>query len=125
MRALLSRSPNIERILDGRKTWEIRGSRTNVCELIGLIRSRSGAVPGVCDVVDCFGPLTAEQFRKNARKAGMKPSEANLGFYRETFAWVLENPRYLKAPVSYKHPRGAVIWVKLQAQTELAVRRAL
>ena len=125
MRALLIRSPHIEKILDGKKTWEIRGSRTNVRGPIGLIRSRSGTVIGVCDVVDCLGPLTAEQFRKNAPKAGMKPREARLGGYRKTFAWVLANPRYLKVPVPYQHPSGAVIWVTLQAQTERAVRRVV
>jgi hypothetical protein len=122
MRALLIRSPHIEKILDGTKTWEIRGSRTNIRGPIGLIRSRSGMVVGVCDVVDCLGPLTPEQFRKNARKAGLIKSEAELGFYNRTFAWVLANARYLEVPVPYKHPSGAVIWVKLPAQTERSVR---
>jgi ASCH domain len=92
MRALLVRSPYIEMILDGNKTWEIRGARTNVRGTVGLIRSRSGTVVGVCDVVDCIGPLTAEQFRNNARKAGMAPDEAKLGHYINTFAWVIVNP---------------------------------
>lgn len=87
MRALIIRSPYVEAILDGKKTWEIRGSRTSVRGPVGLIRSRSGKVFGMCDVVDCVGPLTSEQFRKNARKAGMKPSEAVLGYYNKTYAW--------------------------------------
>ena len=89
MRALLIRSPHIEKILGGKKTWEIRGSRTAVRGEVGFIRSGSGTVIGVCDVVDCRGPLTAEQFQKNARKAGITPGEAALGRYRETFAWIL------------------------------------
>jgi predicted kinase len=125
MRALLIHSPHIEKILDGRKTWEIRSARTNIREQVGLIRSGSGSIIGVCDVVDCIGPLTEDQFRKNARRAGMKPSEASLGYDDKTFAWVLANPQYLKAPVSYKHPTGAIIWVKLDAQVEKAVQRAV
>ena len=109
MRALLIRSPYIEMILDGKKTWEIRGSRTNVRGTVGLIRSGSGKVVGLCDVVDCVGPLTSEQFRKNARKAGMKPSEAELGYYNKTYAWVFANTRWLKTPVDYRHRSGAVI----------------
>lgn len=125
MKALLIRSPHIEKILDGKKTWEIRSARTNIREQVGLIRSGSGSIIGVCDVVDCIGPLTEDQFRKNARRAGMKPREASLGYDDKTFAWVLANPQYLKAPVSYKHPTGAIIWVKLDAQVEKAVQRAV
>jgi hypothetical protein len=71
MRALLIRHPWIDMILDGKKTWEIRGSRTSIRETIGLIRIASGTVVGVCEVVDCVGPLSAEEFKHNARKAGM------------------------------------------------------
>jgi hypothetical protein len=100
LRALLIRRPWIDMILDGQKTWEIRGARTSVRGRIGLIASRSGTVIGVCDLVDCVGPLTAQEFRKNARKAGMRPTEATLGYYRQTFAWVMAKPRRLKLPVS-------------------------
>jgi hypothetical protein len=118
MRALLIRRPWIDMILDGEKTWEIRGSRTSVQGRIGLIASRSGAVVGVCDLVDCIGPLTADGFRRNAKKAGMGPSEATLGYYRQTYAWVLEKPRRLKQPVPCEHPSGAVIWVRLASGVE-------
>jgi len=124
MRALVVRSPWIERILDGNKTWEIRGSRTKVRESVGLIRSGSSTVVGVCDVVDCVPILTNEQFRENASKAGMKPNEAVLGYYKNTFAWVLANPRHLKAPVPFAYPNGAVVWVNLEERTEQCVRTA-
>ena len=85
MRAMFIRSPHFENILAGKKTWEIRGSRTNVREQIGLIRIRSGKVIGVCELVDCVGPLTADEYRKNARKMGIKPSEAHKRPYGKTF----------------------------------------
>jgi hypothetical protein len=110
---------------DGEKTWEIRGSKTSVRETIALVPSGSGTVIGVCDVVDCVGPLTAEAYRKNAKKAGMQPSEANLGWYRKTYAWVLENPRNLKRPVPYQHPQGAVIWVCLDDKVERKILKEL
>ena len=125
MLALLIRHPWIDMILDGQKTWEIRGARTSVRGRIGLIASRSGTVIGVCDLVDCIGPLTAEQFRKNGKKAGIRPSAAKLGSYRQTFAWVLEKPRILKWPVPYRHPSGAVIWVKLDGKVERKVLEQL
>lgn len=122
LRALLIRRPWIDMILDGGKTWEIRGARTSVRGRIGLIASRSGTVVGVCDLVDCVGPLTAEEFRTNAKKAGMRPSDATLGYYRQTYAWVLKNPRRLERPVPYQHPSGAVIWVKLDSAVEKKVK---
>jgi hypothetical protein len=118
LRALLIRHPWVDMILGGQKTWEILGARTSIRGRIGLIASRSGTVIGVCDLVDCIGLLTAEQFRKNARKAGMRPSEATLGYYRQTYAWVFEKPRLLKQPVPYQHPSGAVIWVKLDGKVQ-------
>lgn len=125
LRALLIRRPWIDMILDGQKTWEIRGARTSVRGQIGLIASRSGTVIGVCDLVQCVGPLTAAEFRSNAKKAGMRPSEATLGYYRETFAWVMTKPHYLKRPVPYQHPPGAVIWVRLEVAVEKKIKAQL
>jgi ASCH domain len=122
MNALLIRSPHIEKILAGKKIWEIRGSRTQVRGPIALIRSGSGMVVGTCEIVGCLGPLTREQFRVNARRAGIKPAEAKSG-YAKTYACVLANPRQLQKPVRYKHPSGAVIWVKLDSRTVNAVLR--
>jgi hypothetical protein len=118
IRALLIRRPWIDMIMAGKKTWEIRGSATSVRGTIGLVPAGSGTVIGVCEVVGCVGPLTADAFRKNAKKGGMRPNEAKLGWYRQTYAWVLEKPHYLKRPVPYRHPSGAVIWVRLNDSIE-------
>jgi hypothetical protein len=125
MRALVVRHPWIDKILAGKKTWEIRGSNTTIRETIALIPGGSGTVAGVCDLVDCIGPLSADIFRKNATKAGMLPGEARLGWYRNTYAWVLANPKELKPPVPYDHPSGAVIWVCLEGAVERAIRRRI
>ena len=123
IRALLIQPDPLDQILRGSKTWEMRGSRTIVREAVGLIPSRSGTVVAVYDLVDCIGPLSAAQFRKNAASAGLRPSEAQLGFYRETSAGVRANVRILKTPVPYRHPSGAIIWVRLEGDTEQAIRR--
>ena len=125
LRALLIRHPHIDKILDGKKTWEIRGSRISLQERIALIPSGSGTIIGVCDVAGCRGPLTAAEYRKNANKAGMRPNEAKLGHYRQTYAWVLEKPRKLKKPVPYKHPSGAIIWVCLDDKVERKILKEL
>jgi len=115
----------IDLILKGKKTWEIRGSKAAIRGTIGLIPSGSGTIVGVCEMVDCIGPLSSNSFRSNAAKAGMRPREAQLGHYRMTYAWVLKSPRRLKKPVRYQHPSGAVIWVKLDARVERAVQAQL
>jgi hypothetical protein len=125
LRALLIRHPHIDKILDRKKTWEIRGSRVSLRGRIALIPSGSRTVIGVCDLVDCLGPLTAAEYRKNAKKAGTRPSEAKLGYYRQTYAWVLKKPRKLKKPVPYDHPAGAIIWVRLDEKVERRILKQL
>ena len=74
-RALLVRTPHVDRILAGRKTWEIRGSRTAVRGPIGLVKSGSGLIVGTCDLVDVIGPLTLPELKRHARKAGASAAE--------------------------------------------------
>jgi len=59
MKGLLIKSPHIENILSGRKTWEIRGSTIKELNTtIALIKSGSGMVVGKCKIVAVHGPLT-------------------------------------------------------------------
>jgi len=100
-------------ILDGKKTWEIRGRATHVRGRIGLIRGGSGLVVGTCELVDVVGPLTLADLRSNARKAGLEPEELALLPYKKTYAWVLRDAKKLHPSHPYRHPSGAVIWVRL------------
>jgi len=112
-RALLVRSPFVERILAGRKTWEIRGSKTNVREKIGLIRSGSGRIVGTCEIIGVIGPLSLAELRRNAHKIGARADEITKRPYATTYAWVIKNAKPLRRPISYRHPSGAIRWVKL------------
>jgi len=125
MRGLLIQEPHISKILDGNKTWEMRGSHTNIRETIALIASGSDTVIGVCELVDCIGPLSANAFRANAAKVGKRPSEAALGYYKQTYAWVMAKPKRLHRPVPYVHPSGAIIWVRLADSVERTIKRQL
>ena len=108
---LLIREPWLSLILSGRKTWEIRGTNTTRRGRIGLIRSGSLTVVGYCDLTAVLGPLRLEELLVTEDKHRVDP--ALLGQtglpYRNTFAWVLENPgavRYtetLQAPVWRDH----------------------
>lgn len=112
-RGLVVRQPHVDRILAGRKVWEIRGTRTQIRGPIALIQGGSGLIVGTCEVSGVIGPLSLSEFRKNARKAGFAAREITKLPYRMTYAWVLRRAKRLSRPRPYVHPSGAVIWVRL------------
>jgi hypothetical protein len=121
---LLIRSPYIDWILGGSKSWEIRGRATRKRGRIALIQSGTGTVVGSADLVDVIGPLTRSEYLSNARKTGLKRSAIPRALrYKHTFAWVLKNPRRLKTPVRYHHPYGSIIWVNLRPGVQAAISR--
>jgi hypothetical protein len=111
---LIIQSPWVEMILDGKKTWEMRGKYTHLRGKIALIRGGSGLVVGTCNLVDVRGPLTRKEYQKNRRKAGLKASVARWLPYETTYAWVVTGAKKFRRPRRYKHPSGAIIWVKLR-----------
>ena len=113
LNGLIIRSPYIDWILVGKKTWEIRSRYTHVRGRIALIRGGSGLVVGTCELVGVVGPLTLRNLRKNAGKLGRVKSDIRSLPYETTYAWILKNARKFHRPRRYKHPLGAVIWVRL------------
>ena len=116
MRAILIKDKTtLDNILGGKKTWEIRGSATKIQERIGLIQSGSRRIVGICDLVGCEGPLTMAAMIANVRKHRPREKTWRKGGlpYPKTYAWVLKSARRLAKPIPYKHPAGAIIWVKL------------
>ena len=95
------------------KSWEIRGSNTNVRGQIALIQSGTKTIVGVAELVDSRR-LSLEEYLE-AEAFHCIRSNGDLP-YPKTFAWVLDNPRRLSQPVPYLHPRGAIIWVILDNQ---------
>lgn len=111
MKGLVIKSPWIEMILQGKKTWEIRGSNTKIRGKIALIKSGSGKIFGTVDVVDSFAvDLTMYQNEKNMHQI----QDVSVLPYPKTHAWILENPVIFDEPIPYVHPQGAVIWVNLE-----------
>jgi hypothetical protein len=114
MLGLLVRRPWIGKILEGSKTWEIRGRNTKIRGTIALIESGSGKVVGTCELADVRGPLTLSEMLENTSKHCERAEDLQSGLpYRTTYAWVLKNAKPLEEPLPYKHPPGAIIWVKL------------
>ena len=54
MKGLIIKKHWLELIFQGKKIWEIRGSKTNIRGKIELIESGSGKVVGECCLVDCI-----------------------------------------------------------------------
>jgi predicted transcriptional regulator len=112
--AIPIRSPFIEQILAGAKTWEIRSKKTKKIGPVALIQSGSGTVVGTATLSRVV-ELTPGVARAHAEQMGLSADDAAdcAGLY----AWVLEDVVKLKAPVRYVHPSGAVVWVTLDEET--------
>ena len=119
---LLVREPWAGRLLSGAKVWEIRGQRTHIRGPIGLIAAGTGTVMGLLELTDVLGPLSPSQYAQAWPERGASPAEDGTPPYPRTYAWVMNNPVRLAAPVAYRHPPGAVIWVRLPEEVRAAIR---
>jgi hypothetical protein len=115
--AIPIRSPYIDMILAGAKTWEIRSKSTNKTGPVALIRSGSGTVVATACLTEVI-KLTADLAYQNLNKMNIMsmPREKAVNFEGK-HAWVLKDIIRLNVPVPYKHPPGAVTWVTLDEAT--------
>jgi ASCH domain len=115
-KGLLIRRPWCDLIVDGHKSWELRGSRTNVRGTVGIIQSGTGHIVGTADVVGCTPVLTSGDLIQ-AVKLHCVPAAMfndNQTPYPRTYAWILLNQKRFEQPIPYTHKPGAVIWVNLE-----------
>jgi hypothetical protein len=118
MKGLIIKSPWLDKILTGEKTWEIRSRRTHLRGTIGIIKSGSGQVFGTVELVNCLDISLAMYMNsreKHCIQVGQKPGSI-VGAH-SMWAWVMQNPIIYSKPIPYVHPQGAVIWVNLGVQT--------
>ena len=113
MHGLIIKKEWLDKILDGSKIWEIRGHPTKRRGRIALIQSRSGTIVGTCDLIQVWGPLSGCEMINNYDCHYVPPATLE---YQLIYAWELRNVKAFKKPVPYKHPQGAVIWVKLEME---------
>ncbi len=101
-RCLCVRAPFAGHIVDNLKPIEYRSAATRVRGTIGIIESGTGQIIGQVELYDC------------------QPGE-----YEGCYNWYLRNGKRYKTPIPYRHPRGAIIWVKcppLEHQPEFEQR---
>lgn len=113
MKALIIKKPWIDLILAGRKTIEIRGSKTNIRGQIALIESGTGQVIGTCCIEDSINLLNHGNISEIVTKSCVD-EKTLMEFYKKPNGWVISNAKRLDKPVKYKHPMGAIIWVALE-----------
>ena len=126
MNGLIIKPKFADLILSGSKTWELRSRSTNIRGEIALIKSGTGEICAVCDLVEVLGPFRPEELSNTEDKTGIGQVESVLRSlnYERAYAWVLDNVRVLKNPKPYEHPAGAITWVRLP-DNFLARKRAL
>lgn len=110
---LIIRPEPLEKILSGRKKWEMRSARTQKRETVALIKKGSKAIFGVADIVDSKGPLSREEMLANISLHLIGPDRIDTPEVSKwRCPWVLENVRRLKTPIPYIH-KGGVTFVNL------------
>ena len=122
MRGLIIRSPHIDNILAGKKTWEMRSRKILIRETIALIKGGSGCVVGIADVVESLGPLSIQERLANETLHCITAEmwgDPICGKYK--FAWVLDKVRPLARSIPYTHRKGAQMFVILDEQVQQTI----
>lgn len=111
MKALIIKQPYIELILSGKKTWEMRATKTAIRGRIALIEQGTGLIVGEVTLKG-NGPEIKDMGAAAATQHLHKVDELHL-LQKWRFPWILEDVKRYKTPVPYSHPKGAVIWVNI------------
>lgn len=125
-KGLVIDEPWIGHILDGSKTWEMRSSSASHRGWFGLIRKGTGTVCGIANLVECGAPLTPGEMLTNRQNHQIPDAMIQSGEVSKwNTPWKLENIQKLSMPVPYRHKPGAVTWVLLDEEVNLAINAQL
>jgi len=113
MKGLIIKPKWAELILDGKKSIEVRGSKTNIKGTIGIIESGSKKVFGTAELYHYF-KLSKDNFELTRNGHLLKISyEELLKIYPKPYGWCFQNVEKYDNPVPYEHKQGCVIWVNI------------
>jgi hypothetical protein len=111
---LIIQAEPLEKILTGRKTWEMRSVHTKKRGRIALIKKGSGRIYGTATILGSLGPFTEVDMVANQDKRGMSTSrmrEPQASKWR--CAWVLGDVKPLAIRLEYVQKSGSVTFVNL------------
>lgn len=92
------------------KTMEMRSSKTNIRERIQLIESGSGFIVGETTLYDCTEKLSIHKCRWLSSQHQVDEIEL---LEKWCFGWRIKETVKYENPIPYEHPKGAMIWVKV------------
>jgi len=123
-KGLVIASPWISLILSGQKDWEMRGRGTDHRGWFALIWKGMGEVYGVASLIDVRPPLNEDEMIAHFERHRIPEDAIRAGEVAGwTRPWVVSDVIRLPRPVRYKHPSGAVTWVKLEDQVIHAIEQ--
>lgn len=113
MYGLIIKNKWLDLILTQDKTLEVRGHSTKkINQPIYLLESGSNKVRGKC-IIRSSMPVTKKNWSelKDKHKIDMTFYELQKR-YPTPYYWELGNIEIIDDNITYKHPKGAVIWIK-------------
>ena len=107
----------LQKILDGEKIWEIRGCATKKRGLVLLAQSRAGgSIIGQAHLVECRR-LYKQDMIENMDKHCIQ--DLSLVQYKNPHAWIFQDAARYKQALKYDHPKGSVVWIKIDNVRQL------
>lgn len=99
-------------IVSGKKTMEIRGHRTSkYYEPFYILESGTNMAIGIAECCGYVSVFDAEMW-EHYKGCHLVTDKAFSDLpYKKVFGWQIQNAMPIE-PFRYKHPHGAVIWVK-------------
>lgn len=113
MDGLIIKKKWLDLIVNGKKTIEIRGSDTKKQgEKIYLLEGGTNKIAATA-VISSTYPISCSDWSEEREEHCVNISYSDLKKrYKTPYAWVLSDVMPIKDIWYYKHPQGAVIWVK-------------
>ncbi len=110
-KVLIVRKPYAHYIIDGIKTWEMRGKKTKIRGRIGIAEQGAGKIICLTTISDCLEPIPDSEIDQHFSKHRVDYKN-NPDLLKWNTPWVLSDTKPIK-PVDYVHKRGAVIFVNV------------
>lgn len=114
MDGLIIKKEWLNLIFAGKKKMEIRGNIpwSHKGDKIALIESGSGKIKGECKLHSVTRLWEKGWFKKMQKYHCVPTAKKTMIKYKKCFAWWFCDIKKYEIPIQYKHPQGAVIWVK-------------
>ncbi len=119
---LIIKPEPLEKILNGKKIWEMRSITTKKRGPIALIGKGSKRIMGIATIIDVRGPLSNAAMIDTEAMHQIAPTRLDdENVQKLRYAWVLSNVTRLDPPIAYIPRKGAVRFVDLTAEEMAAI----